>query len=136
YALAYEDDAVRIWENTDALPRAFVSAIGDFDGALPQLEPAAITAATGREKLVDVAIDEPAQLVVLETNTPGWRAYIRPQGAGEDAEVPIEVALYAGNFQRVTLPEAGAWTVRLVYSPASFQIGLFISFISGLLLVF
>ena len=39
-----------------------------------------------------------------------------------------------GDLQGVLLPQPGDWTVRLVYSPASFQIGMFASFISGVLI--
>ncbi|MFN8447151.1 MAG: flippase [Anaerolineae bacterium] len=131
YALAYEDDAVRIWENRDAYPFAYAIREG---GAII---PAAITSDSGREKFIDITIpdDSYRSLVVSESYAPGWRAYARPQGADEDQEQQVDVALHAGNLQLVTLPGAGDWTVRVVYSPASFQIGLFASFISAVLVL-
>ena len=128
WSLAYEDEAVRIWSNG-------TGAVG------PSLRPpaagtAALTVDTGRERLIDVTLSEPALLVFNETDMPGWRAFIRPQGAGDDAEAPLAVERVDGLFQGVPLDAPGAWTVRLVYSPASFNLGLFVSFIGAALIAF
>ncbi len=138
YTLAYEDEAVRIWENTNAYPRAWI----DIDkSSTPignpsyQLSPATITRDTGREFFVDVSLEQPEYLFISQSNDPGWRAYIRPQGTGETAEQPLTVLCCLNALPSVRIPEAGDWTVRLVYSPASFQIGLFASFISGIILL-
>jgi O-antigen/teichoic acid export membrane protein len=151
WKLVYEDEAVRIWENDSLVPRAYLLPEND-----PTLQPdlealsvpvkpikvpesyqaATIVSDTGREKLVNVTLTEPAWLVVSESYFPGWRAFIRPQGAGEEDELPLEVQLVQGNFQGVFLQDAGDWTIRLVYSPASFQIGLFGTLISLALLLF
>ena len=89
WGLAYEDAAVRIWENPNVLPRAYTVPAGVFDAdtlAVPEVYTAAsITSDTGREKLLDVSISESAWLVISESYFDGWRAFIRPQGSGEDA---------------------------------------------------
>ncbi len=139
YRLAYEDEAVRIWENTDALPRAYTVASAGFDPealAIPaDYSPVTITGDTGRELTFDVQIDQPGLLVVSQSYADGWRAYTRAPGAGEDAETQAEVIPVQGDLQGVILPAAGAYTVRLVYSPQSFQVGMFASVISGALIV-
>ena len=56
---------------------------------------------TGREKLIDVRIDDPTWLVVSEMYMPGWRAFIRPWGTGEDAEQPLTVQQVEGVLQGV-----------------------------------
>ena len=44
--------------------------------------------------------------------------------------------LVYGNFSLVKLPTNGAWTVRFRYSPPSFQLGAFTSFIAAVVIVF
>jgi len=157
YIRVRQDEAVSIWENDSVMPRAFVvdsddwdvrwlpDANGEFDYSLfqtpsdvlevPEYDAAPITADSGREKFIDVSLDDDAWLVVSETYAPGWRAFVRPQGSGEDAESAVNVQLVMANFQGVQLTE-GEWTVRLVYSPASFQVGLFGSVISVAFIAF
>ena len=131
YTLAYEDEAVRIWENTDALPRAYVQHRSS--AAIP----VRLVSDTGREKLYNLTIPDEgdARLIVSEAYASGWRAYARPLGAPEDQETQLTLAPYQGELQVVALPGMGDWTVRLVYSPQSFQVGGFASFISGVLIV-
>ena len=153
----YSDEAVVIWENDSVIPRAFLVDEDDWDVdwlpnadgtfvyrdfqtpsqalEIPNYEPATITSNRGREKFIDVSNDDTSWLVVSETYMPGWRAFLRPQEAGEDAETAYNVQVVLANFQGVRLP-AGDWTVRLVYSPASFQVGLFGSMISVAFIVF
>ncbi len=164
YALVYEDEAVRIWEHGYA-PRAGIMVVDK--GQRPQLDvyyglmPVTWDSDTGREKVVhaDLNSDLDSWLIVSETYLPGWRAFVRPRGGGDDSERPFEIERVFDNFQGVnlspdvlqaafqpvyeSLPEAQQTaldnrqvTVRLVYSPASFQVGLFGSFISGVVLVF
>ncbi|MBK9747044.1 MAG: oligosaccharide flippase family protein [Chloroflexi bacterium] len=139
FTLAYEDDAVRIWENGDALPRAYLLRELPRTSFEPLVQerrytPVEITSDTGRELFLDVTQNQPSWLVISQSYDPGWRAYIRPQGADENAEnaVPVEILLNALPFVRLS---EGAWTIRLVYSPASFQIGLFATFISAIILL-
>jgi len=135
----YEDASVSIWENPNVLPRAYTVPVESFDAdslTVPNTYTAAtITSDTGREKLIDVSTDASAWLVVSESHFDGWRAFIRPQGSGEEAEIQANVELVQGNFQGVYLSQPGDWTVRLVYNPQSFQIGLFASFISATVLL-
>ncbi len=164
YALAYEDEAVRIWEHGYA-PRAGIMVVDK--GQRPQLDvyygltPVMWASDTGREKVLDADLrsDLDSWLVVSETYLPGWRAFVRPRGGDDDSERPFEIERVFDNFQSVnlspdilqaafqpvydSLPAAQQTaldnrqiTVRLVYSPASFQVGLFGSFISGVVLVF
>lgn len=128
YEQVYQDEAVRIYENTDALPRAFLTQAPD---QLPDADvtPVEIMRDTGREKLLNLSLDEAATLVISESYAPGWRAYLRQPDAGEDGESALTVELVAGNLQGVEVP-AGDWTLRLVYSPMSFQVGFFGSVMS------
>ncbi|MCE2473145.1 MAG: hypothetical protein J4G18_14900, partial [Anaerolineae bacterium] len=148
---------VAIWENSNALPRAFAVDKADWDprwlaevgggfnfaeldmsgGGLrvPRYQVADITRDSGREKFIDISLESASWLVISETYAPGWRAFARPWGRGEDQEFGVAVRLVLANFQGVELP-AGDWTVRLVYSPASVQLGMFASSISVALIVF
>ena len=133
WALVYEDEAVRIWENAAGAVGAALHASPDDSAPIGAAQ---ITSDSGRERFIAVRAETPAWLVVNETYAPGWRAYIRPQGANDDDETALDVVVVRGNFQGVYLPQAGAWTVRLVYSPASFQVGLFASAIGAALAAF
>jgi O-antigen/teichoic acid export membrane protein len=165
YRLVYQDRAVRVYENLGALPRAFTlparaalsaedvaEALRTYDvhhyvvldatcgPAAPSPQPAdpvpqTVTRYTLNEVWVDVSVPEPAWLVLGDSHFPGWRAFIRPRGAGEDAERETTVCRANGNF-RAVLVEAGEWTVRFQYSPNSVQIGAFITFIAGMVLLF
>lgn len=117
YELAYSDEALRIYENTDAQPYAYLE--GDI------ITPLTLMRDSGREKFLDIQIDQPRTVILSENYADGWRAFIRPQGAGEDAERPLNVAPTDANMQAIMIPDAGNWTLRLVYSPNSFQIGTF-----------
>ncbi len=148
---------VAIWENQYALPRAFTVDKANWDarwlaeqgggfhfGELGILEggmkiaayhPAEITRDSGREKFINVRVDSDSWLVVSESYMPGWRAFARPRGSGEEAEFNLAVRLVLANFQGVELP-AGEWTLRLVYSPESVHLGMFASSISIALILF
>lgn len=97
--------------------------------------PAAITVYRPGEVWVDVDVSEPSWLVVADSHFPGWRAWVRPLGAGDEAEQETDIWLVSGNFRGVRL-EPGVWTVRMKYSPDSFRFGAFASFLTGLGLVF
>lgn len=140
WTLVYEDEAVRIWENPSAVPRAYLVPAAEFNPAAltppANYAAATITRDTGREQFIDVTTTGEAWLVISQSYFNGWRAFIRPQGGSEQDEQPLDVQRVQVNFQGVYLPEAGAWTVRLVYSPTSFQVGGFASGVSAALLVF
>lgn len=182
YEEVYADSAVTIYENMDALPRAYTLPYADrteeacgaapdsfaaiitspdfeadprrvviegfpdaasceliYDWPTPDLEadpqPAAITSYGAIEVTINAGVEQESWLVLADSYYPGWRAYVRPQGAGEDAESALDVQLVNGNFRGVRL-EPGEWTVRFRFSPPSFQIGAFASFLSGMLILF
>ncbi|RMF51477.1 MAG: hypothetical protein D6749_07705 [Chloroflexota bacterium] len=135
YRLAYEDVSVRIYENTRALPRAFVT---DSE-ALPEqarVIPATLERVSHNELLIRArAVNAESRLILTDSYAAGWRAYLRPADSAEDAEQEVTIALAYGNFRSVRLP-AGEWLVRFRYSPPSFQIGAFTSFLSGAVALF
>ena len=160
YLPGWEDvyrQEVAIWENERVMPRAFVVDKADWDprwlaetgggfrfaeldifgGGLriPRYEAAVISRDSGREKFIDVSVENESWLVISESYMPGWRAFARPFGSGEEAEFGLGVRLVLANLQGIELP-AGEWTVRLVYSPASMQLGMFSSSISVAVIVF
>jgi O-antigen/teichoic acid export membrane protein len=98
------------------------------------LRPATITSYTPNQVFIDVELGEPGFLVLADSYFPGWKAFRRPQGAEEAEEQELEIHRADGNFRAVSLP-AGRWTVRFKYSPMSFKLGLFVSFMAGLMLM-
>lgn len=145
----YADDAVRIYDNADALPRVFLVDETNTMPTWATISPlATITSDTGREKLVDVTITDDSWLVISETYADGWRAFIRPHGADDSQEKPLPVDLVYDNFQGIHLnveaihalyPDmtlSDTFTLRVVYSPTSFQVGLFGSVMSAGMVMF
>ena len=102
WRLAYEDEAVRIWDGGGGWGAAVYRSLDDSADSAGR---APITRDTGRERLIEARIDEPAWLVVSETFVPGWRAYVRPWGAGDDSETALAVEVVRGNFQGVHLAD-------------------------------
>jgi O-antigen/teichoic acid export membrane protein len=113
-------------------------------------EPATITSYKNNEVWVDAEVDGPSWLILNDSMFPGWRAFVRPLGAPDSAEREAPITTVNGNFRGVQL-EIGNWllenqstsdnqstnnqqptavTVRFRYSPQSFQIGAFGSFIA------
>jgi O-antigen/teichoic acid export membrane protein len=87
------------------------------------------------EVFVTASVDTPAWLVLADSYFPGWKAYMRPAGTGENEERPLTIALVNGNFRGVQLAP-GDWTVRFKYSPDSVKVGGIVSLISGVSLLF
>ncbi len=166
YRLVYQDDAVRVYENLAAMPRAFTlptsATLGtdDFDAAVQSYDPRnyvilepetsnlepqtpqpassiqqPVSGYTINEVFVDATVPESSWLVLADSFFPGWKAFVRPQGTGEEAEQQVEIYRVDGNFRGVVL-SPGAWTVRFKYSPDSVKVGAFISFIAGMLVLF
>ena len=164
FRAVWEGEGVTIYENLAAAPRAFtlpqsaevhapdaLAALAQYDPrqyvvieseaattANPQpatLHPATIAAAGNNEVVVDATADAPAWLILSDSYFPGWRAYMRPVGSGEEAEQETTITLVNGNFRGVRL-EPGDWTVRFRYSPRSFQLGGLMSFMGVTMLVF
>jgi O-antigen/teichoic acid export membrane protein len=134
WALVYDDRAVRIYENAWAFEALLALPDDIFANIETTREQVTITPVSDREMLIEAQIEAAdTDLLVSQNYNEGWRAYIRPQGAGERDETALPLYTVDSNFIGLRFPEAGAWTVRLVYSPTSFQIGAFASFIGAAL---
>jgi len=96
---------------------------------------ASVTRYTINEVSVDAQVGEPSWLILVDAYFPGWKAFVRPQGATEDAEQEVQIDPVDGVFRGVPV-SPGAWTVRFKYSPDSVKIGGFISFIAGMVVLF
>ncbi len=149
FTRVYEDAAVVIWRMENAFPKTFICCVGEdaetlasalasgelitdanaLYNAIAPTEERLVTSDTRREKFLQARVERESWLVISENYAEGWRAFIRPLGTDEGQESLIPVQRVNGIFQGVLLPE-GNWTVRLVYSPPSFQVGLFGSAIS------
>jgi O-antigen/teichoic acid export membrane protein len=86
------------------------------------------------EVLIEAQVDEPGWLILTDSFAPGWKAFTRPLGAGEGVEKEVAIARVVGNFRGVQLEESAI--VRFKYSPDSVKLGLFISFLGGMILLF
>ncbi|HFD39183.1 MAG TPA: hypothetical protein ENJ31_04965, partial [Anaerolineae bacterium] len=102
------------------------------------LQPAHIVAYGSNEVLVDVEMPGPGWLLLADSYFPGWKAYrsnLQPATDNlqpDETELPIVRA--DGNFRAVYLP-AGAHRVRFKYTPMSFKLGLYGSFMAGVVLL-
>ncbi len=170
YELVYEGE-VRIYENTDALPRAFAlpraevvsqadlpTRLRSFDprhvllldeelgmsgeaqhpsGNWP-LQPATVVTYAPNTVFVDVEMPSPGWLLLADSYFPGWKAYRSdpdPQASPPDPkyepadETELEIVRADGNFRAVQLG-AGVHRVRFKYTPMSFKLGLYGSFMA------
>jgi O-antigen/teichoic acid export membrane protein len=117
-----------------------------------------ITAYTPNEVRLAVQLDQPGWLVLADAYFPGWRAYassminsqqsiVNSQSSSQrppvgnspvlqSANSEIELTVYRANgaFRAVYL-QPGQWEVRFRYSPRSFQLGLYGSFIALVTLI-
>ena len=170
FALVY-DAEVRVYENTDALPRAFAlphaEIVGEADlparlralvpdqvilldqeAGLPAeslgpagdwpLQPARTVAYASNTVFVDVEMPGPGWLVLADSYFPGWKAYRSdpdPQVPVPDpkyqpaGETELKIVRADGNFRAVHLDQ-GSHRVRFVYTPMSFKLGLYGSFLA------
>ena len=165
YKLVY-DAEVKVYENLGVLPRTFTMPSGcetitdDPLAALKQHDPRttiildmtpSLASSSGRTaaapcvptpavisdyQINDVTIKtnvaQPGWLVLSDTYFTGWMAY-RVQADGAEKEVPLYRAY--GNFRAVPI-EAGESTIHFKYTPMSFKLGLFISFMAWMIVVF
>jgi O-antigen/teichoic acid export membrane protein len=166
YELVY-DEEVRVYENLDVMPRAFVvttaqqvppaemdyelrslnprcRVIFEEDAELPvgaslatlresgpcSVQEAEIIAYGNNEVQLSVSLDEPGWLVLADSYFPGWKAYAQPVDSGEETEIAILRA--DGNFRAVYL-DTGDWTVRFKYTPMSLKLGLYGTFLAGII---
>ncbi len=88
-----------------------------------------------QEVKVQASVLERSWLVLGDSFFPGWKAYRRPLGCEQCDEVALEVMLVDGNLRGVLL-DAGDWSVRFRYSPMSFKLGLFGSFMALMVVLF
>jgi O-antigen/teichoic acid export membrane protein len=122
--------------------RSVVWLAGDVSTrVMEQPQPATARAATlthagNIEVRLDVTTTEPAWLVLADSHAPGWRAFVRPQGAPDSAETELPITLANGNFRAVPLDEPGDYTLRFRYSPRSFIGGALASFMGGAIILF
>jgi O-antigen/teichoic acid export membrane protein len=161
YTLVY-DREVRVYRNDDYLPRAFVvygaQVIADEAtrrdalrqsnprqtvileqepaGGVVQHEgtdwaPANITSYGFNEVTIGVNLPRAGYLLLVDNWFPGWKAYDTQPGRDEQ-EIPLYRA--DGTFRAVALGP-GQHTVRFKYTPLSFKLGLFISFMAGVILL-
>jgi hypothetical protein len=101
-----------------------------------QAQTQTVVAYEPNQVLIDVAVSQPAWLILSDTFFPGWKAFLRPIQTGDaqtgtDMEHEVPIARMMGNFRGVYL-EPGQWTVRFKYSPNSVKLGAFISFLTGM----
>ncbi|MGB1249240.1 MAG: oligosaccharide flippase family protein [Candidatus Promineifilaceae bacterium] len=159
----WEGEGVQIYENLAALPRAYTLPLtaayrtDDVLGAVKRIDPrtqllleapnepeqrsvaaapvaATITSYDNVEVWVDVSVSEASWLVLNDSFADGWKAFVRPIGADDSAEVELSIERANGNFRAVQL-EAGDTTVRFRYSPRSFILGGLASLMGGVIIV-
>ena len=96
--------------------------------------PVEITDYTPNEVRLLARLDRPGWLVLADSYFPGWRAYALPEAtaAGQD-EIELTIHRANGHFRAVSLPP-GEWQLRFRYSPRSFQLGLYGSFLALVML--
>ena len=155
----YHDGVIRVYENQEVMPRAFIvpearvaalkeqpllesdlrnlvfieetpGAENALVPASPQLKEAQISRYTANDVFVDVNLSDRGWLVLTDAYFPGWKAFIRPFGGEESDERELPIYRADSAFRTVYLPAAGQWTVRFVYSPMSFKLGLYITFLA------
>ncbi len=108
-----------------------------------QYQPATITAYANSEVWIDAQTGPGREWLILNDSWfPGWRAFVRPQGAADDAEVEVPIVLVNGNFRGVQLDHARlpdgtkVATVRFKYSPDSVRYGAFTTVLALVSLLF
>jgi O-antigen/teichoic acid export membrane protein len=159
YKLVY-DTEVKVYENLGVMPRAFTMSSSCAIGVDDQLEglkqhdpriavilsaPAGqqssgvcsvqsvlITDYRSNDVTLHVTVNQPSWLVLADTYFTGWQAFeVKPDQS--ETEIPIVKA--DGNFRAVSI-DAGDHTIHFKYSPWSFKLGVFISFMGWMLVVF
>ena len=160
----YRDEAIGVYENRQAYPRAWIvpqaqvmdaaaqplltsdlrqtvyleetpSTENALVPASPQLVDAHISRYTANDLFVDVNLSDRGWLVVGDAYFPGWKAFLRPFGSEESEESELSIYRADGALRAVYLPKAGQWTVRFTYSPMSFKLGLYTSFLAAMTLL-
>ncbi len=87
------------------------------------------------EVTVNVGPVDPSYLILADSYTKDWRAFLRPVGADEKQEHEVQLYKVNGNFRAVKLDTTqSGWTIRFKYSPDAVKFGGFTSAIAGLAL--
>ena len=139
WLLRWEEPKLRIWEMPEArqLPRAYTvpqDAFAIDELARPdEFTPANFTRLSTREFSLTAQADAPAYLILSQNYDRGWRAYAK-EAADSERELAVMPAMIS--LTAIELPAAGAYELRIVYSPRSFLLGGFLSFSSAALLIF
>ncbi len=97
--------------------------------------PVSVDEYTNIQVTVSTEVTGSSWLILNDSYSPGWKAWVRPYGGAESDEQQVDVIRVNGNFRGVRL-EPGHWTVRFRYSPASFQLGALASAMGGIILLF
>ncbi len=87
--------------------------------------------------IMDIHLEEPADLLLIEQYDPNWNCVVRQMENLSSRNVKIESC--KGFLRRLSLP-AGDWQVTMEYRPISFYVGLIISLcgwflVGGILIV-
>lgn len=89
------------------------------------------------EVTIEVNLERFGYLVLADNWFPGWKAYdLKVTGDTQAGQAEYEIPIYRANgtFRAVALGP-GQHLVRFKYTPLSFKLGLFISFIAGAILL-
>jgi O-antigen/teichoic acid export membrane protein len=122
---------------------------GSQQGSDCNFKAATITKYTPNEVFIQVSLSEPGWLVLADSYFPGWKAYgqiSQPQSpisnlqsanqpitsSLQPPEIELPIHRANGNFRAVYLGP-GDWTVRFKYTPMSFKLGLYVSFLTGII---
>ena len=161
YTLVY-DKEIRAYRNDDYLPRAFfvpraivirdkeeifqrLKSLNPREVVILEEEPepipsegvegssdaeVSITYYSGNEVAIRVEAPRGGFLLLADSYFPGWKAYLATEGHEEETQ--LYKANY--NFRAVQVPK-GESMVRFKYSPLSLKLGLYISFMGGVVMV-
>jgi O-antigen/teichoic acid export membrane protein len=134
FQLVFQDNGVRVYAHTNALPRAFLNncqlSIANCQLSIDNSR-SRIIRYTPNEVEIAVQADRREWLVLTDSFFPGWRGFVTPANA-EEQEVEIRRAFE--NFRAVQVP-AGQSTVRFKYFPMSVKVGMYVSFL-GMVILF
>jgi len=134
-ATVVTDDPLAAMRQYD--PRSFVIVeSGSANAPSPGLLiPATVSDYGTQEILINAQPAEPSWLVLVDSYSPGWKAFVRTAACEDCDETELQIHRVDGNFRGVQL-SPGEWQVRFKYSPMSFKVGLFVSFVAAMTIVF
>lgn len=96
--------------------------------AMPQVD---VTEYTINQVTLQVDMPRSGWLVLADSYFPGWKAFLH---LGQEQEQEFHVYEADYNFRAIPLP-AGYQTVRFRYSPMSFKLGLYASFMAAVIML-